>query len=654
MPEVVFLPAGRRATVDEGMTVLDAARKLGVDLDSICSGRGICGRCQVRVGSTPGIPADDRRLSPPGTTETDYRGKRPLGATHRLGCAAHIIDDVVIDIPAESQVHRQVVRKRAEVASLPVDPITTLHYVEVEPPDLESPTGDAERLLAALERDWGFTDLGVDDHVLMDLQKTLRKGSWTATVAVRRRSNVVAIWPGFEDRILGAAFDVGSTTIAGHLCDLATGTILASAGRMNPQIGYGEDLMSRVSYVMMNPDGAAVLTSIVRSAVDEILGELCGEAGVERTDVLELAVVGNPIMHHLLFGFDPRELGTAPFALVTTGALTVRASWLDIEANTGARVYGLPCIAGHVGADTAGCVLSEAPHRSEKIQLLVDVGTNAEIVLGNRDRLVAASSPTGPAFEGAAISAGQRAAPGAIERIRIDRDTLEPTISVIGIEGWSSDPSVAAEMALSGVTGICGSGIIEAIVELHLAGVIDKKGVIRTDLDHPRLAADGRTATYRMWDEPELFITQNDVRAIQLAKAALRAGIDLLMDHLGIDAVDDVRLAGAFGAHIDPAYAMGLGMIPDCDLSDVHQAGNAAGMGAMIALLSERARNEIEDVTRRIEKIETATVPGFQDAFVAAMALPHDTAPTPHLEGIMEFPVPVGANPNRTGRRRQR
>ena len=655
MPEVVFLPAGRRAHVDEGTTVLDAARRLGVDLDSICSGRGICGRCQIRVGSTPGIPVADRQLSPPGSTETQYRGKRPLGIQHRLGCAAHILDDVVIDIPPESQVHRQVVRKRSEVASLPVDPVTTLHYVEVEPPDLESPTGDAERLLAAIERDWGFTGLGVDDHVLMDLQRTLRVGKWAATVAVRQSSDVVAIWPGFEDRILGAAFDVGSTTIAGHLCDLATGTILASVGRMNPQIGYGEDLMSRVSYVMMNLDGAAVLTGIVRSAVDQMLGELCVEAGVERTDVLELTVVGNPIMHHLLFGFDPRELGTAPFALVTTGALTVRASWLDITANAGARVYGLPCIAGHVGADTAGCVLSESPHRSDKIQLLVDVGTNAEIVLGNAERLVAASSPTGPAFEGAAISAGQRAAPGAIERIRIDRDTLEPTISVIGVDGWSSDPDVAAEIGLAGVTGICGSGIIEAIVELHLAGVIDKKGVIRTDLTHPRIVADARTAMYRMWDEPELFVTQNDVRAIQLAKAALRAGIELLMAHLGIGGVDDVRLAGAFGAHIDPAYAMALGMIPDCDLANVHPAGNAAGMGAMIALLSERARAEIEDVTRQIEKIETATVAGFQDAFVAAMAIPHDTAPTPHLVGVMQSPVAIEpvSRPNRSRRRRQ-
>ncbi|MDX1447993.1 MAG: ASKHA domain-containing protein [Acidimicrobiia bacterium] len=655
MPEVVFLPAGRRAQVDEGVTVLDAARTMGVDLDSICSGRGICGRCQIRIGSTPAIPARDDSLSPPGPTETAYRGKRPLRAGMRLGCAAHIVDDVVIDVPAESQVHRQVVRKRAEVASLPVDPIVKLHYVEVEPPDLARPTGDAERLLAALERDWSLTELGVDDHVLMDLQRTLREGKWKVTVAVRARSNIVAIWAGFEDRVLGAAFDIGSTTIAGHLCDLSTGEILASAGRMNPQIGYGEDLMSRVSYVLMNADGASILTAIVRSAVDEILGELCIEASVARTDVLELSIVGNPIMHHLLFGFDPRELGTAPFALVTTGALTVRASWLGLEANTGARVYGLPCIAGHVGADTAGCVLSEAPHRSDGIQLLVDVGTNAEIVIGNRERLLAASSPTGPAFEGAAISDGQRAAPGAVERIRIDPATLEPSISIIGVDGWSSDPAAAEAIAASGVTGICGSGIIEAVVELRRAGVIDSKGVIRTDLSHPRLVAEGRTASYRFWDDPELFVTQNDVRAIQLAKAALRAGIDLLMDHLGVDQVDDIRLAGAFGANIDPAYAMALGMIPDCALDRVHHAGNAAGTGAMIALLSHRSRAEIEEVAASIHKIETATEPRFQEAFVEAMAIPHLWKTIPHLAGTIDFPPDdPGSVDARRPRRRQR
>jgi uncharacterized 2Fe-2S/4Fe-4S cluster protein (DUF4445 family) len=608
---------------------------LGVDLDSVCGGRGICGRCQVTIGSRPGIEARANRLSQPGPTETDYQGRRPLGADHRLGCAARVLEDVVIDIPPESQVHRQVIRKRAGVAALPVDPVVRLHYVEVAEPDLASPTGDLERLIEALEREWGLPGLLVDPPVLPDLQTALRRGDWTVTVAVRHQRDLIGIWPGFRDLALGAAFDVGSTTLAGHLCDLTTGEVLATAGRMNPQIGFGEDLMSRVSYVMMNDDGARRLTGVVREALDSLLGELVTEAGMEREDVLELTLVGNPIMHHLALGLDPRELGTAPFALVTTSALDTPARDLGLRAHPGARVYSLPCIAGHVGADACGAVLSEGPHRGDALQLLVDVGTNAELVLGNRDRLLAASSPTGPAFEGAQISSGQRAAPGAIERVRVDRSTLEPRFSVIGEEAWSHEPGFDP----SSVTGICGSGIIEAIAELYLAGVIDGDGVIREPSGGSEsVVPAGRTFSYVLCAEPRVEVTQNDVRAVQLAKAALNAGARLLMDHYGVDRVDEIRLAGAFGSHIDPKYAMVLGMIPDCDLTRVSAAGNAAGVGAMMALLSGEARTEIEDLARRIEKVETAVEPRFQEHFVAALAIPHKSDPYPQLSRVVEMP----------------
>ena len=497
--QVVFSPSGRRGSFPEGTTVLDAARALGVDLDSVCGGRGICGRCQVVVGSRPGVEARPDRLSAPGVTEIDYQGRRPLGDGHRLGCAARIEDDVVIDVPAESQVHRQVVRKRAGVSALPVDPVVRLHYVEVTEPDLASPTGDLERLLEALATQWDLSGLVIDRHVLAGLQPALRNGKWAVTTAVREGRDVIAVWPGFRDLSLGVAFDVGSTTIAGHLCDLATGAVLASAGRMNPQIGFGEDLMSRVSYVMMNDGGAERLTTVVQGALDDLIGELVEQAGVERADVIELTLVGNPIMHHLALGLDPTQLGTAPFALVTTSSLHIPATELGLDVHSGARVYTLPCIAGHVGADAAGAVLSEGPHRAEPLQLLVDVGTNAELVLGNRDRLLAASSPTGPAFEGAQISSGQRAAPGAIERVRIDRSTLEPRFSVIGQEMWSDEPGFEH----GAVTGICGSGIIEAIAELFLSGVIDRDGVIREPSPpSPRVIPAERTLSLIHISEP--------------------------------------------------------------------------------------------------------------------------------------------------------
>ena len=644
---MIFTPSGRRGSFPDGTTVLDAARALGVDLDSVCGGRGLCGRCQVVIGSRPGVEARPDRLSQPGPTEVDYQGKRPLTDGHRLGCAAHIQEDVVIDVPAESQVHRQVVRKRAGVSALPVDPVVRLHYVEVAEPDLASPTGDLERLTAALAEQWELTGLEIDNRLLAEIQTVLRRGKWAVTVAVREGRDLIAIWPGFRDLALGIAFDVGSTTIAGHLCDLTTGSVLASAGRMNPQIGFGEDLMSRVSYVMMNEDGASRLTAVVREALDELVGELVGEGGVDRADVLELTLVGNPIMHHLALGLDPRELGTAPFALATTSALSTPAAELGLVVHPGARVYTLPCIAGHVGADAAGAVLSEGPHRGDSLQLLVDVGTNAELVLGNKTRLLAASSPTGPAFEGAQISSGQRAAPGAIERVRIDKSTLEPRFSVIGQETWSDESG----FDFGSVTGICGSGIIEAIAELFLAGVIDTDGVIREPASSSsRVVPSQRTFSYVLCFEPRIEVTQADVRAVQLAKAALYAGARLLMDHYGVDHVDEIRLAGAFGSHIDPIYAMVLGMIPDCDLDRVAAAGNAAGVGAMMALLSGVAREEIETTAASIEKVETAVEPRFQEHFVAALAIPHKSDPFPMLSKTIDLPSPTETR-GRRGRR---
>jgi uncharacterized 2Fe-2S/4Fe-4S cluster protein (DUF4445 family) len=369
--------------------------------------------------------------------------------------------------------------------------------------------------------------------------------------------------------------------------------------------------------------------------------------------VLEISLVGNPIMHHLVLGLDPRPLGSAPFALATTDAVTVLASELELGVHPGARVYVPPCIAGHVGADAAAMVLAEAPHHGTALTLLVDVGTNAEIVLGDKHRLLAASSPTGPAFEGAQISSGQRAAPGAIERVRVDRDTLEPRIRVIGSDAWSDDRHFARTTRRTGVTGICGSGIIEAVAELFLAGVVRVDGTIRrttsAGVASGRVVADGRTFSYRLWDDPVIEVTQNDVRAIQLAKAALQAGCRLLMDHLGIEEPDEIRLTGAFGSHIDPVYATVLGLVPDCDLDRVHSVGNSAGRGSLMALLSVASRRDVEEVTRRIEKIETAVAPGFQAHFVAAMGFPHTSVPYPHLAERVTLPTAATAD---AGRRR--
>ncbi len=664
------MPSGKRGNFPEGTPLLQAARRLGVDIDSVCGGRALCGRCQVLVAEGEfaklGVSSSAESLSPPGEAEMRFAQRSPLAAGRRLSCSARVRADVVIDVPESSQVHRQVVRKEAGTRVIDLNPIVRLHYVQVKEPDMHDPSGDLRRLLEALQAEWSLADLGRDLSVLQTLQQTLRAGEWRVTVAVHSERQIIGIWPGLHSRVFGLAVDIGSTTIAAHLCDLTSGDVVASAGAMNPQIRFGEDLMSRVSYSMMNPGGALAMTAAVREALNGLAVEVAQGAGVSHEDILEATLVGNPIMHHLLLGIDPVELGGAPFALATDGALTLRADAIDLKLHRNARAYVLPCIAGHVGADAAGMVLAERPDLSAEMTLLVDVGTNAEIVLGNHERLVACSSPTGPAFEGAQISCGQRAAPGAIERVRIDRDTLEPRFKVIGSDLWSNEPGFDAATAASGITGVCGSGIIEVIAEMYLAGILNQDGVLdgRLAARSPRIVENGRTFAYvlRRGGEDknavEMKITQNDVRAIQLAKAALYAGVALLMERLGIDRVERIRLAGAFGSHIDVKYATILGMLPDCDLTHVRSAGNAAGTGARIALLDAASRGVIEDLVRRIEKVETAIEPRFQHHFVEAMAIPHKSAPYANLRKSVDLPPPKesssqsetrGRRPRRSG-----
>src|SRR5450631_4025056 len=646
-PLVVFMPSGKRGNFPVGTPLLQAARSLGVDIDSVCGGRGLCGRCQVLVADGEfaklGVVSSSTSLSPFSEPERRFSRRVPLAEGRRLSCSARVEADVVIDVPASSQVHRQVVRKEADARAIELNPVVRLHYVQVAQPDMHDPSGDLRRLYEALAAEWKLTDLNCDLSVLQTLQPTLRAGAWQVTVAVHAAKQIIGVWPGLHERAFGLAVDVGSTTIAAHLCDLLSGEVVASAGVMNPQIRFGEDLMSRVSYSMMNPGGAALMTAAVREALCGLAVDVARQAGISHEDILEATLVGNPIMHHLLLGIDPVELGGAPFALAIDHSLTLRANVIDLTLNRNARIYVLPCIAGHVGADAAGMVLAERPDLAEQMTLLVDVGTNAEIVLGNSQRLVACSSPTGPAFEGAQISCGQRAAPGAIERVRIDRETLEPRFKVIGSDLWSDDPGFSAATAGAAITGVCGSGIIEVIAEMYLAGIINQDGALdgRLAARSPRIVANGRTFAYLLHrGEVEMKITQNDVRAIQLAKAALYAGVALLMERLGIEHVDRIRLAGAFGSHIDVKYATILGMVPDCDLAQVRSAGNAAGTGARIALLDATSRPVIEELVRRIEKVETAIEPHFQHLFVEAMAIPHKTATYTHLRKVVDLPPP--------------
>jgi uncharacterized 2Fe-2S/4Fe-4S cluster protein (DUF4445 family) len=665
MVKVVFTPSGRRGSFPVNTPLLHAARVLGVDIDSVCGGRGLCGRCQIVCAegsfTKHQIESHSSHLSPLCATEIKYgERKTPLVDGRRLSCHTLLLDDVVIDVPPESQVHRQIVRKEAEYRDIELDPATRLYYVQVEEPDMHVPKGDLQRLIETLQKDWQLPNLGCDSHLLKNLQPALTEGKRGISVAVHKNQQIIALWPGLRDRAYGVAVDVGSTTIAAHLCDLGSGELLASASLMNPQIRFGEDLMSRVSYVMMHPEGAEEMTTVIRQALNQLFVEVARQIDASVEDIVEITLVANPVMHHILLGISPVELGGAPFALTTDAAVEVPAIEMGLTINQGGRLYVLPCIAGHVGADTAGVILAEEPQNQDSMTLLVDVGTNAEIVLGNRHRLLACSSPTGPAFEGAQISCGQRAATGAIERVRIDPHTLQPRFKVIGSDLWSDEDGFAETIVDHGVTGICGSGIIEVVAEMYLAGIVTVDGIVDGDLSSrtDRVIQNDRTWSYVLHrsenDEAPIVVTQNDIRQIQLAKAALYAGVKLLMDHIGTATVERIRLAGAFGSHINVQHAMVLGLIPDAVLEQVSSAGNAAGTGARIALLNAQSRNTIENLVSNIEKIETAMEPKFQDYFVDAMAFPNKTDPFPNLFNVVSRPEPKILAENTGGGRKRR
>lgn len=638
------MPSGRRGQVPIGANLLDAARLLGVELESICGGRQTCGKCQIVVeeGHFPkhAITSTADHLSPMDSREADYRQSHDLGQ-RRLACACEVLGDLLITVPEESQARKQIIAKAATDRVIEVKPAVRQVYVEVEPATMESHGGDWERLQIALAEQWQLHTLTIDPVILPTLQLALKDGKQAVTVTLWQDKEVLRVQPGYAEGVYGLAVDIGSTTVVAHLCDLRTGQVLATEAMMNPQVRYGEDLMSRVSYGMMEPQGVARLHRSIIGALNDLAKRAAATAGLTTEDILEVVLVANTVMHHLLLGIDPVELGGAPFALAISDPVDLKARDLSLKLHPAARVHVLPCIAGHVGADNVAVQLAEAPHQQDELMLIIDVGTNAEIVLGNREAVCCASSPTGPAFEGAQITHGQRAAPGAIERVRIDPLTLEPRFKVIGGDDWVSPDSAPPDHVRA--TGICGSGIIEAVVEMFLAGIIDQDGRFNENgpSRSPRVRFDGRRGEYVLADPSQtvtgspMVVTQNDVRAIQLAKGALYAGVKLLMEHKGVTTVDRIVLAGAFGSYIDPQHAMILGMIPDCELSKVVAVGNAAGDGARIALLNRDQRTEAARIARRVEHVQTAVAANFQAEFVGAMALPHATDSFPHLEGLI-------------------
>ncbi len=619
--QVCFTPSGRQYKGEVGDTLLQVAQDAGVAIRSLCGGYGQCHQCWIEVseGSHPKFNVECKSENVSGITSLErqliidnpsYKGKR-------LACQTCIQGDLVIDVPEESQEHKAYISKKNAKQDYSIDSAITLFDCTLEESTLDKNPSATENLLSQLEKQ--DVKATIDFNLLRGLQPIIHESKGCLTVAIRDQKEIVAIYPQGKHQIIGAAIDIGSTTLALYIYDLKNAELVYESSAMNPQIRFGEDLMSRVSYVMMNKGGDKKLTTAVRTKITEMLHEACEYLEIEWGKLLEVVLVGNPIMHHIFFGISPVELGQAPFTLSIRSWLDVDAKDLGFDLYPKTRLSFLPLIAGHVGADTAAAYLSQMETMHSETTLLVDIGTNAEIMLAKGGRVYATSSPTGPAFEGAEISSGVRATYGAIERVRIDKNTLAVRYKVIGCDAWSDEPDF--ELVQMKAIGICGSGIIEAIVAFAEAGIIDQGGLFVESIAPELFSKNGNTTRFLLVEQGDksIYVEQVDIRSIQLAKAALSAGVSILMDYLECTEFDKVLLAGAFGAHLDARYVALLDIIPTSTAEKIISVGNAAGVGASAALLDINKRKIIIDAVDKVVKIETATEPKFQEYFVDAM-----------------------------------
>ncbi len=626
--QVTFQPSGGRGEVLEGTTILEASRELGVGIESLCGGIKACGKCKIKLV--------EGRLSPFMDEESKFITEAEKTDGYRLGCAAQIKGDVLVFVPEESLAGKQVVRKAATERAIELNPAIHLYYVELSPPSFQDLRGDLDRLKKGLSKKYHLSPLDIDYHVLLKLPRVLRQANWKVTAAIWMEKEILDVKPGRVEDAYGVAVDVGTTTVAAYLCNLRSGEVIVTGSMMNPQISYGEDVMSRISYVVANPeDGLEKMNQLIVDGLNRLTREVTEKCHLSPEDILELTFVGNTVMHHLLLKIDPQYLGVSPFPPVVHQSVNLKARDLGLKVHPSANVYVLPVEAGFVGADNVGVLIAEEPYHQDERVLIIDIGTNGELVMGGRTLLTSSSCATGPALEGATIKFGMRAALGAIERVRIDPQTLGADFKVVDEAYWRSESrSVKAK-------GICGSGIIDAIAELYRNGIIEKSGRFNPKIQSSRMKiSDGRPEFIIAWKEEtsigkEITITQSDVRNVQLAKGALYAGAKLMMKRLGIERLDKVILAGAFGSYIDKEKAMILGMFPDCDLANVYAVGNAAGDGARIALLNRYKREEAEDVAGKIKYMELTIEEDFQREFIEALEFPHMKDPFPHLKGIV-------------------
>jgi uncharacterized 2Fe-2S/4Fe-4S cluster protein (DUF4445 family) len=647
---IIFQPSGRRGQVPEGTTILDAARRLGVDIEAVCGELIVCGKCRVRIMEgkfqKEDITSSMEHLSGLDEKEKKVLERKDAEEHVRLACCTKILGDVLVFVPEASRTGKQVVSKAAGTIVVKLKPAVRKYYVELPEPNLDDPLGDFERIEKVLyEKNPKMKKLTIDYRALQKLPDMVRKSDWQVTVTVWNNADIIRIEPGRIETNIGLAVDIGTTSVAGYLTDLNTGDVIVTESMMNPQVRYGEDVMSRISYCMFNEEtGLKDLQDTIIEGLNTIAKQAAHKAGISTDDISEMTIVCNTAMHHILLGINPEYMGVAPFTPALHHSVDIKAERLGIHILPAGNIHVLPIEAGFVGADNVGCLIADKPHKRKEMTLLIDIGTNGELVLGNRDKLISCSCATGPALEGAQIEFGMRAAPGAIERVKIDPKTLEPQYKVIGSNRWSD-----GEVNMK-AKGICGSAIIDVIAAMFLAGILKKNGQIDIDLKSPRIRKNdkGLSEYVLAWKhetaiEADIVVNQKDVRAIQLAKGALYSGCLIMLRKLGIKKFDRLAIAGAFGSHIDKVSAMAIGMFPDCDLKKVEYIGNAAGDGARIALLSTDERKGANEIARKVEYVELALEEDFNDRFGESMQFPHMFDEFPHLKGILpKQPKKVG------------
>jgi len=631
---VIFQPSGRRGKVPLGETLIEASRRLGVDIESLCGEKMSCGKCKVRI--------DEGKANLTGFQgeEEKFISSAEKREGLRLACAAKIKGDVLVFVPEESRASRQVIRKAATKRRIKIDPAVRLYPLTLREASLEDPQGDFERLSHALEGRYGLRDMTLDVEVLRSLGTVMREGNWEITASVWNSREVIRIRPGKVTEAYGLAIDIGTTTVAGYLCSLVTGEVLTTHALMNPQVTYGEDVMSRITYHMMHPnDGLHKMSQAIVDALNSLVENMVEETSLTPDDIEDMTIVGNTVMHHILLQINPEYVGTAPFPPAIHHSIDVKARDMEIRINPSSYVHVLPIEAGFVGADNVGVLIAEEPYKKKHTSLVIDIGTNGELVLGNRERLMSSSCATGPALEGAQLTFGMRAAPDAIERVVIDPQTHEVNFKVVGRDEWSQYSRPGEIKA----KGICGSAVLDILAELYRTGIILRSGAFSKTQESNRYRVtkkDNQPEFVIAWKEEtsigrDIAISLKDIRQIQLAKGAIYTGCKLMMRKMGIDKVDRIILAGAFGSYVDPDKALIIGMIPDCDLKNIYSVGNAAGDGARIALLDRNKRAEADRIANQVEYIELTVEEDFQREFIDSLQLPHMKDTFPHLKGIV-------------------